>query len=143
MRFAISCLAAAPLALALGACTETLVVDATGADVPNDEIYASTVGAPDGVVSAGEELQGRVLRVQTTTTDNLFVFLDSNVFRIEDDSGTRVVQGTYQMRGENVCVAWQPRGVECWPAAPLLTATTPQTITSDRGQSIRVSLIDN
>ena len=140
IKFASIALAGA--AIATAGCAETLVVDATGTDVPQTAIYQSPVGGADGVVSSGEELKGRVLRVQTPTTTNRFVFLENNVFRIEDASGTRVVQGSYQVRGDNVCVDWAPRGGECWPNIMAVTAT-PASITSDRGQTIEVALIDS
>ena len=125
-----------------GGCTETLVVDATGNDIPPAGVYASPIGGADGIVSPGEELRGKVLRVETSTTTNRFAFLDNDVFRIEDDTGTQMVQGTYEVRGDNVCVDWIPRGSECWPQILGVTAV-PVTITSNRGQTIQVSLIDS
>lgn len=140
MRLAL--LGLAGTAVMASGCTETLVVDATGQEIPAAAIYKSPVGGADGVVSPGEDLRGRVLRVETLTTTNRFVFLDNNVFWIEDESGTRVVQGTYAVRGDGVCVDWAPRGAECWPR--MLTATdTPVILTSDRGQAIKASVIDN
>ena len=135
-------IALAGAAVVMAGCTETLVVDATGTDVPQTAIYQSPVGGADGVVSTGEELQGRVLRVSKRTTTNRFVFLENNVFRIENASGTRVVQGTYQVRGDDVCVDWAPRGGECWPDMMAVTAT-PASISSDRGQTIEVALVDS
>lgn len=129
-------------AVVTAGCTETLVVDATGIDVPQTAIYQSPVGGTDRVVSPGEELMGRVLRVETPTTTNRFVFLENGVFRIEDASGTRVVQGTYQVRENDVCVDWAPRGGECWPNLMAVTKT-PASITSDRGQTIEATLIDS
>lgn len=135
-------IALAGIAAITGACTERLVVDATGVDVPETAIYQSTVGGADGIVSPGEELKGRVLNVETSTTTNRFVFLESNVFRIEDPSGSLVVQGSYQVEGSDICVDWAPRGSECWPK--LMTATnTPEIFTSDRGQAIRAFVIDS
>lgn len=135
-------LGAATLALLSGACTESLVVDATGEPVPKEAVFVSLVGGEDGVVSPGEDLRGTVLHVETSTTTNRFVFLDDNVFQIEDPSGSVVVEGTYTVDGQDICVEWPPRGAECWPRLMTVSAT-PEIYTSNRGQAIRASLLDS
>ncbi|MXP13341.1 hypothetical protein GRI44_01040 [Altererythrobacter confluentis] len=118
------------------------MVDATGAEIPSEQVYASSIGGADGIVSPGEELDGRVLRVSTGTTVNRFAFLANNVFRIEDSSGDLMVQGTYRTQGSDVCVDWAPRGQECWPGM-MSASGTETTITSNRGQEIKILLIDS
>ncbi len=101
--------ALAGLASFTAGCTNSLAVDATGAEIPTKEIYASTLGEAAGVLSPGEELQGCVLRVETETTTSRFVFLQNNIFRMEDSSGELMVQGTYRTQGNDICAGWSPR----------------------------------
>jgi len=133
--------ALASATILMAGCTETLVVDETGRNVL--DVQDSYLGGPDGVIDPGEELRGRVVQVNTGTTINRFIFRQDGMFFIEAADGGRMVQGTYVGRGDEVCVTWAPRGTECWPRAAMLSREGPVTVTSDRGQTMTVRLIDS
>jgi hypothetical protein len=124
----------------LAGCTETLVVDETGEDVIS--VQETDLRGPDGTIDLAEDLRGRVVRVNTGTTENYFVFRDDGMFFIETSDRTQRIQGTYVGRGDDVCVTWAPRGTECWPRTAMLESAGPFTITSDRGQTMAVQLVE-
>jgi hypothetical protein len=97
--------------------------------------------AADSVVAAATA--DRTIRAESL--DGLIVntiYLDGDgslrIIREEDGGTTR---GHWFARNDMVCLDWQPRGRECWPFDRVASHDHPVVITSDRGQTVRVTLL--
>ncbi len=123
--------------LALGACAtpaDNLVVDASGRQVPAGMVDAYTT-FPDGVA-------GSTYRIQTQSgVVNMVNFAPNGVMTIQPDPNGPVVQGTYGLRGQNMCINFVPRGEECWPNQSAMMADQPMTVTSNRGQTLTITKV--
>lgn len=72
-----------------------------------------------------------------------------NTIYLDADGGLRIIReadggttrGHWFARNDMVCLDWQPRGRECWPFDRVASHDRPVVITSDRGQSVRVTLL--
>ncbi len=128
---------AALTALALGAslagCTH--YVGASGAPVPASEIEPYS--------SWPTELEGRTVDIVTEDgIENRINFRPGGEMEILVGEGGHVVEGVWGYQNEDtICVAFAPRGEECWPYEPMAIGET-QTVTSNRGQTLRVTMID-
>ncbi|RPF70616.1 hypothetical protein [Aurantiacibacter spongiae] len=130
-------IAAIPAALALGALSGcmTYEVDESGVIVPDEQL--------EPYAEWPSELSGRTVRVETDDgTVNEINFAPDGTMTILVDPGGPTVQGIYGMRDDNtVCVNFVPRGEECWPYRPMQVGET-MMVTSNRGQELRVTMLD-
>lgn len=130
----INCLALAASTALLAGCTQYEVVE-TGVAVPEGQLqpYATW---PD-------ELEGRVVRIETDGgTVNRINFGPGGTMNILVDPGGPVVRGVYGFRdADTLCVNFAPRGEECWPYEPYMVGEA-QTIVSNRGQTLRVTMLE-
>lgn len=126
-------LLAVAAASSLGACVP--YVGATGETVPESEIEPYS--------SWPAELEGRTVDiVRQDGIANRVNFQPGGEMEILVDEGGPVVEGVWGYQGEDwVCVAFAPRGEECWPYEPMVVGET-QTVTSNRGQTLQVTMID-
>lgn len=88
---------------------------------------------------AGAELIGQTLRLQPSSGQ-------ATTLRFAGDGtvratfGNRTTTGRWRVRDERLCFFWGPAPRECWPyAAPFRRGRT-VTLTSDRGNVVRVTL---
>ena len=106
--------------------------DAVGQPAADTPAAAAAVAAADRTIRA-ESLDGLIVNT---------IYLDGDgSLRIVDEEAGGVSRGHWFARGSNVCVEWQPRGRECWPFNQVAQGGAPSVITSDRGQTIRVSVL--
>ena len=120
-------------AAALAGCVP--YVGATGEAIPASEIEPYS--------SWPAELEGRTVDIVTQDgLENRVNFQPGGEMEILIDESGPVIDGVWGYRGEDtICVSFAPRGEECWPYEPMAVGET-QTVTSNRGQSLRVTMID-
>jgi len=104
--------------------------DPDGKPVPESAVVAAATA--DRTLRA-ESLDGLIVNT---------IYLDGDgslrIIRAADGGTTR---GRWFARHDMVCLDWQPRGVECWPFDRVASHDHPVVVTSDRGQSVRVTLL--
>ena len=109
---------------------------------PSDKPIEVHGSVSDAVAAATAD---RTLRAESM--DGLIVntiYLDGDgSLRIVDEEAGGVSRGHWFARGDNVCVEWSPRGRECWPFNQVAEGGAPSVITSDRGQTIRVRVLNS
>ncbi len=110
-------------------------VGATGETIPASEIEPYS--------SWPAELEGRTVDIVTQDgLENRINFQPGGEMEILIQEGGPIVDGVWGFRDEDtVCVAFAPRGEECWPYEPMMVGET-QTVTSNRGQTLRVTMVD-
>jgi hypothetical protein len=88
---------------------------------------------------AGAELVGQALRLETSGGQvSTLRFADNGVVRAQ--FGTQELSGSWVATGTQLCFAWAGNSRECWPyTGPLVRGET-VTLTSDRGNVVRVTL---
>ena len=120
-------------ASSLAACVP--YVGATGETVPESAIepYAAWPA----------ELEGRTVDiVREDGIGNRVNFQPGGEMEILVTERGPVVEGVWGFEGDDtLCVAFAPRGEECWPYEPMVVGET-QTVTSNRGQTLQVTMID-
>lgn len=126
--------AALAAASSLAACVP--YVGATGERVPESEIEPYS--------SWPSELEGRTIDIVTEDgIGNRVNFQPGGQMEILVTRRGPVVEGVWGFEGDDtLCVAFAPRGEECWPYEPMVVGET-QTVTSNRGQTLQVTMIDN
>lgn len=124
---------AAASAAAISGCTP--YVGATGEAIPASEIEPYS--------SWPSELEGRTVDIVTQDgLENRVNFEPGGQMTILIEEGAPVVDGVWGFDDEDtLCVAFAPRGEECWPYEPMVVGET-QTVTSNRGQTLRVTMVD-
>ena len=125
----------AAAALSASACTEYQVAD-TGEPVPQ------TALSPYSAWPA--ELEGHTLEIQTESGwVNAANLAPDGKLTVIPELGTKVVEGTWETRGEALCVNYMPRGEECWPYKSVLASPGKYIyLQSDRGQKLHVRLLN-
>ncbi len=88
----------------------------------------------------GAELTGRQVRVETANGQaSTLHFADGGV--VHAQFGSQQVTGSWVMTPGQLCFAWAGSSRECWPyTAPWRRGET-VTLTSDRGNVVRVTLL--
>jgi hypothetical protein len=97
----------------------------------------------DGILPGGppgSELAGRTLRMEPARGQmTMLSFQRDGVVRAA--FGSTVVPGRWEVANRNLCFYWSGAPRECWPYdAPFRRGET-RTITSDRGNLIRVTMM--
>lgn len=111
---------------ALGACSSSGSVDAPVGLGPNRD-------------SRGSELVNNSVRVETATgaTSTMYFAADGNV---RANFSGRTTAGRWAVEGTKLCFTWGPVK-DCWPyPAPFRKGET-RTVTSDRGNTVKVTLL--
>ena len=88
---------------------------------------------------AGAELIGQTVRLQTSNgqVSNLH-FVDNGV--VHAQFGSSQVTGNWVAANDKLCFAWTGAPRECWPYTAPLRRGEMVTLTSDRGNVVRVTL---
>jgi hypothetical protein len=88
---------------------------------------------------AGAELVGQAIRLETSGGQvSTLRFADNGVVRAQ--FGTREITGSWVATGTQLCFAWTGSSRECWPYTQPLVRGETVTLTSDRGNVVRVTL---
>lgn len=112
--------------LLLGACS-TLVPPSPGPDRM-------------GMRPAGAELIGQSVRLETANGQvSTLRFAENGVVRAQ--FGNQEIAGTWVSTGTQLCFSWSGTSRECWPYARPLARGETVTLTSDRGNVVRVTLL--
>ena len=96
------------------------------------------------LVAPPAELDGTVIRAASVdgSVVNRVHFYPDGAIRIVPEDGQSALPGTYTVQGEQLCLHWQPRGSECWPYARAFQPGETVSLTSNRGQTLRITLVD-
>ncbi|MDQ8755642.1 hypothetical protein RCO27_05320 [Sphingosinicella sp. LHD-64] len=90
------------------------------------------------------DLSNQTLRVETiggAVVNTVYLDEGGRLQIIEESLGERV-SGTWFVRGDRVCMEWEPRGRECWPYQNVIGQRgVEQVVQSDRGQRLKVTLL--
>jgi hypothetical protein len=92
-----------------------------------------------GSRTPGSELVGRSLRVETAKGQQSTLNLQPEG-RVEALFGERHVAGLWRTDAERLCFVWGGNFEECWPYTRPFRRGKTQTITSNRGNVVRVTL---
>ncbi|TMJ12215.1 MAG: hypothetical protein E6G94_14190 [Alphaproteobacteria bacterium] len=87
----------------------------------------------------GSELVGRSLRVETANGQTSTLNLQPEG-RVEAQFGERHVAGLWRAEDERLCFVWGGNFEECWPHDRPFRRGRTETITSSRGNVVRVTL---
>lgn len=87
----------------------------------------------------GSELVGRSARLEPARgqASTLYFGPDGNVRSV---FGNREATGRWSVRNRQLCFVWAGSFRECWPYATPLQPGRTRTITSDRGNVVKVTL---
>ena len=121
--------------IATSGCMTNYEVAESGAIVPDEQV--------EGYATWPRELEGRTVMIRTDDgVENRINFEPGGIMNILIDPEGPVVQGVYGFATpDTLCVNFVPRGPECWPYQPMQVGQT-TNVTSDRGQDLRVTMID-
>jgi hypothetical protein len=97
---------------------------------------------PDRTVTrpAGAELIGQSLRLETAGGQASTLRFGENG-NVRAQFGDREITGTWVTTGTQLCFSWSGSSRECWPYAKPLVRGETVTLTSDRGNVVRVTLL--
>ena len=88
----------------------------------------------------GNELSGRSLRMETTRGDvTRLRFRDDG--RVRADFRGRSIDGRWQVTDRRLCFFWSGAPRECWPYSRPFERGRTRTVTSDRGNVLRVTML--
>ncbi len=110
---------------------------ADGQPVPNNVLRDAS--AP------GAELRGAVVQVASldgSQTNEIHFRADGSAVLVIAN-GRRAIDGRWFVRDDRLCLDWPPRGPECWPYRTALQVGQTVDLTSDRNQTVRVTLVSN
>jgi len=104
----------------------------------------STILPPEGAVgpvtmAPGAELIGRTVQLQTANGQTSTLHFAENGV-VHAQFGSQQVQGNWVANGSNICFAWAGAPRECWPYTAPFRAGQTVSLTSDRGNQVRVTL---
>ena len=96
--------------------------------------------APPVEAAPGAELFGQTLRVEAANggISTLRFAPDGTV---QATFGERTVNGNWTVAGQRLCFAWGGASRECWPYAAHFRRGETVTVTSERGNVVRVTLL--
>ena len=93
-----------------------------------------------GMRPAGAELIGQSLRLETASGQvSTLRFADNGAVRAQ--FGSQEIAGTWVATGTQLCFSWSGTSRECWPYSGQLVRGETVTLTSDRGNVVRVTLL--
>lgn len=98
---------------------------------------------PASGADPGAELRDSTMRVEAAgglVVNTLYLDADGSMQLMEEPEGERV-SGRWFVRDRRLCLEWEPRGRECWPYQAALVRGQTTRVTSDRGLSVRITLI--
>ena len=88
----------------------------------------------------GSELIGRTLRMQTSRGEvTRLRFRDDG--RVRAAFGGRSLDGRWRVSNRRLCFFWPRARRECWPYRSPFERGRTRTLTSDRGNAVRVTLL--
>lgn len=88
----------------------------------------------------GSELAGRTLRMQAVNGEvTTLRFRGSGAVRATFRG--RALNGRWEARGRRLCFYWPSARRECWPYREPFVPGRPRTVTSDRGNVVRVTML--
>ena len=88
---------------------------------------------------AGAELVGQSLRLETAAGQvSTLRFGENGMVRAQ--FGSQEISGSWVATGTQLCFAWAGNSRECWPYSRPLVRGETVTLTSDRGNVVRVTL---
>lgn len=102
---------------------------------------------PEDIIAAPSDeetaLQGTTVEVASANgrVRNQLQFLPDGIVYIVPRNRAIRFPARWEIRDNWLCVNWRPRGPECWPYEQGFRVGEPVTLTSDRGQTVRVTLI--
>jgi hypothetical protein len=88
----------------------------------------------------GAELVGSTIRMEPARGPATMLSFDRGGV-VRAAFGQQVVPGRYEVTNRNLCFHWQGAPRECWPYAQPFQRGQTRTITSDRGNVVRVTLL--
>lgn len=92
-------------------------------------ILVPLAAAPAQVWVPGSEITGQSIQIETNGVVNTVYFDPGGVARIATPSGT-MVQGSWSVANQMLCLETGPNARECWPYASAFLAGQPVTLTS-------------
>jgi hypothetical protein len=96
----------------------------------------ATVGLGGG--QPGRELHGQTLRVQAANgATSTMTFRDDST--VQAQFGRNLVTGRWFVREQRLCFNWSGAPQECWPYQGAFPRNRTVTLTSDRGNYVRVT----
>jgi hypothetical protein len=112
-------------------------VAASGTRLGSDDAVAIAPG------DAGRDLLGTTVEVSSVdrAVTNRLQFLPDGVVYIVPSNRAVRFPARWEIRDNWLCVDWRPRGAECWPYEQGFRVGEPVTLTSNRGQTVHVTLI--
>ena len=88
----------------------------------------------------GSELYGQTLRVEAAN-GGISTLRFSPDGTVQAAFGERRVNGTWTVAGQRLCFSWASTSRECWPYAAHFRRCETVTVTSERGNVVRVTLL--
>lgn len=110
---------------------------ASGARIVPDDMIAAAPG------DAGQALLGTTVEVASANrrVRNRLQFLPDGIVYIVPENRMVRFPARWEIRDNWLCVNWRPRGPECWPYEQGFRVGEPVTLTSNRGQTVHITLI--
>ena len=93
-------------------------------------------GGPD----PGDELAGRTLRMQTARGEVTTLRFSANG-RVHAAFRGRGLDGRWRVSDRRLCFHWPNAARECWPYRQPFVRGRTRTVTSDRGNVLRVTML--
>ena len=93
-------------------------------------------GGPD----PGDELAGRTLRMQTARGEVTRLHFRENG-RVSAAFRGRTLDGRWRVSDRRLCFFWSDAPRECWPYRQPFQPGRTRTVTSDRGNVLRVTML--
>lgn len=91
-------------------------------------------------MAPGDELVGRTLRLETAAGQTTMLrFQREGVVTAE--FGDKSTTGSWVATGQQLCFSWAGRSRDCWPYERPFRRGETVTVTSDRGNLVRVTLL--
>ena len=96
--------------------------------------------SPEPRMAPGEELIGETLRLETANGQTTMLrFKREGVVTAE--FGDNSTTGSWVAAGNQLCFSWAGRSRDCWPYDRPFERGETVTVTSDRGNVVRVTLL--
>lgn len=123
----------------VSACAGEPRYEVAASGVPIAAADAMPVVPGDG----GQALQGTVVEIKSADrrVTNRLQFLPDGVVYIVPANRSVRFPARWEIRDNWLCVDWRPRGAECWPYEQGFRVGEPVTLTSNRGQTVQITLI--
>lgn len=100
---------------------------------------AGCAGGGDDRPRTASAVAGRTMQVTAANGQVSTLRFDGDG-AVRASFGGRDVQGRWAMEGQKLCFTWAGNFRECWPYADPLRRGETRTITSDRGNRVKVTV---